>query len=72
MALYRLYTIEFKNDVVNRGDVVGWNIETGEAGVWSGLFGNKAFFLLRSDAVRFMKTLHSKGIDTDCMTVVNM
>ena len=65
-----IYRIRFKNDVCNRSDVVGWNIETGEAGVWSGLFGNPAYFPLRRSATQFLRILNNKGIDTTNMIIV--
>ena len=67
-----MYCIEFMNPVLNHSDVIGWNLETGEAGVWSGLFGNKAFFLLRSDANKFLKILKAKGIKTEQMTIIKI
>ena len=68
--MYPMFSIEFKNDVVNRSDVVGWNIETGEAGIWSGLYGNRAYFPSRREANSFLRMLDAQGINTDGMTVV--
>lgn len=67
-----MYTIEFKTPVLNQHDVVGWNISTGQAGVWSGLHGERAFFPLRSHATSFMRILKSNGFDTADMVIVKV
>jgi len=67
-----MYTIEFKNPVLNTQDVIGWNITTGQAGVWSGLHGERAYFPLLSEVARFMRILKAEGYNTADMNVVKV
>ena len=65
-----MYSIEFKNQTLNHADVIGWNLTSGKAGVWSGLYGERAYFPLRSEANKFIRILMASGYSTENMVIV--